>query len=121
MTTQPNPVQLQIDHANAADQYGTACTEHALNPNAETAEARRNAYAAVLEAANHLAGIATNQSPTDSDIDAIRARWSRLCGSCDGGLPQACTCPDQDSRGVIVQLCDELERTRAELVRARIA
>lgn len=120
MTTQPNPVQLQVAHADALDQYGTTCAEYAINPSDENAEARRGAYAAVLKAAKHLAGVA-NQHPTGStDINAIRARWSRLCGAHDGGLPQSCTCPGEDPRSVILELANELAQARAD-ERERIA
>lgn len=45
------------------------------------------------------------------------APWMELCGSCDAGLPQACTCPPGDARVVIVRLVDEVVALRTELGR----
>lgn len=53
------------------------------------------------------------------ELDAVRTRWSLLCGACDGGLPQSCTHPAEDPRGVILQLCDALAEVTAERDEAR--
>lgn len=55
------------------------------------------------------------------ELDAVRTRWSLLCGACDGGLPQSCTHPAEDPRGVILQLCDKLAEVTAERDEARTA
>lgn len=43
------------------------------------------------------------------DIWAIRAKWLRMCGHCDAGLPMGCDCPPDDERNVIMELVDHLE------------
>lgn len=48
------------------------------------------------------------------DLDTIRP-WTNPCGSCDVGLPQSCTCPSGDPRGVILRLIAEVENLRRDL------
>ena len=48
------------------------------------------------------------------DIDAIREKWATVCGPCDGGLPQACTCPTGDPRVPISALLTEVSEVTAE-------
>ncbi|MEV1013860.1 MULTISPECIES: hypothetical protein [unclassified Micromonospora] len=45
------------------------------------------------------------------------APWMELCGTCDAGLPQACTCPAGDPRVVIAALVDEIVKQRQEATR----
>jgi hypothetical protein len=47
-------------------------------------------------------------------VDLIeRARpFLQQCGSCDAGLPMACTCPSGDYRPVMADLVAEVERLR---------
>jgi hypothetical protein len=49
---------------------------------------------------------------TDEELAAIEARWLQLCGSCDAGLPMACTHPDEDYRPVIAALVAEVRQLR---------
>lgn len=39
--------------------------------------------------------------------------WLDLCGSCDAGLLQPCTCPDGDPRAVILRLVERLDAALA--------
>lgn len=50
------------------------------------------------------------------DLDAIKAKYLRLCGICDAGIGMACTCPsDDDYRNTLQALIAEVERLRAQL------
>lgn len=49
------------------------------------------------------------------DVEVIRAEWLGQCGICEFGVPGPCRCPDGDPRTVIGDLCDEVERLRAEV------
>lgn len=47
------------------------------------------------------------------ELDLSEAEsWLRPCGSCDAGLPMACTCPEDDPRTVILRLVQEIKRMR---------
>lgn len=48
------------------------------------------------------------------DLEAINEKWLRQCPSCDAGLLNGCTCPQDDYRPVILSLVREVERLRAE-------
>lgn len=55
------------------------------------------------------------QPPPSLPLDLAEvAPWMELCGSCDAGLPQACTCPPGDARVVIAALVDEIVKMRQE-------
>lgn len=47
------------------------------------------------------------------DLDAIEP-WLRLCGTCDAGLPVACTCQHGDYRRPMLALVREVKRLRKE-------
>lgn len=49
------------------------------------------------------------------DLEAIANEFINQCGSCDVGMPTACTCSKQDFRPVMLKLIRELERTRKAL------
>lgn len=51
---------------------------------------------------------------TALDLAAIKAEWLNVCGSCDAGLPMACSCPAGDPRGVIAALVALVERRTSE-------
>jgi hypothetical protein len=48
-------------------------------------------------------------------VDRIRSEYLGMCGSCDAGLPQSCTCSSNDPRGVISALCDALTSDRVKV------
>ncbi len=48
-----------------------------------------------------------------NDLAKIAAKWATQCGTCDAGLPMACTCPTGDPRPVISQLINEIRELRA--------
>lgn len=52
-------------------------------------------------------------SDLDLDLDAIQAKWLRVCGPCDAGYPTTCSHPDEDYRPVIAELVAEVERLKA--------
>jgi hypothetical protein len=47
-----------------------------------------------------------------TDLIARAESFLQLCGTCDGGLPMACTCPTGDYRAVMLDLVREVERLR---------
>ena len=49
-----------------------------------------------------------------SDPVERAGKFLQQCGSCDAGLPMACTCPDEDFRPVMLDLVQEIERLRAD-------
>lgn len=46
------------------------------------------------------------------DLDAVRAKWLKQCGSCDLGYSCECTHPGEDYRPVMAELVALLERIR---------
>jgi len=70
-----------------------------------------------VRADTHTGAETGSQGPLD--LDAIRAAWLRVCGSCDAGYPTACTCPTADPRAIIAALVTELDQLRAEIDRLR--
>ncbi|MFG2046045.1 hypothetical protein ACGFIW_01275 [Micromonospora sp. NPDC048935] len=61
----------------------------------------------------------TADQPTASlplDLAEV-APWMEMCGHCDAGLPQVCTCPPGDPRVVIAALVDEIVKQRQEATR----
>lgn len=50
---------------------------------------------------------------TDDILDRA-APFLNVCGSCDAGLLNACTCPTGDYRTVMLHLVREVERLRAQ-------
>lgn len=48
------------------------------------------------------------------DLSTVR-QWLNQCGSCDGGLPMNCSCPDTDPRQVIADLYSEVVHLRQKL------
>ncbi|MEV0214376.1 hypothetical protein [Micromonospora sp. NPDC050695] len=57
--------------------------------------------------------ITADQQPPSPPLDLAEvAPWMELCGSCDAGLPQSCTCPTGDPRVVIAALVDEIVKQR---------
>jgi hypothetical protein len=46
------------------------------------------------------------------EFAAIEAKWLRMCGSCDAGLPMGCTHPDEDYRPVMASLVGAVEHSR---------
>lgn len=62
--------------------------------------------------------ITADQPPPSLPLDLAEvAPWMELCGSCDAGLPQSCTCPAGDPRLVIAALVDEIVKQRQEVTR----
>ncbi len=61
--------------------------------------------------------ITADAAPTPPLDLAEVAPWMELCGHCDAGLPQSCTCPPGDPRMVIVALVDEIVKQRQEVTR----
>ncbi|MFD6565478.1 hypothetical protein [Micromonospora profundi] len=60
-------------------------------------------------------GITADQPPPSPPLDLAEvAPWMELCGHCDAGLPQSCTCPPGDPRVMIAALVDEIVRQRQE-------
>ncbi len=58
--------------------------------------------------------ITADSAPTPPLDLAEVAPWMELCGHCDAGLPQSCTCPSGDPRVVIAALVDEIVKQRQE-------
>lgn len=49
------------------------------------------------------------------DIDNVTDVWLQVCGSCDAGLNQNCTCKEGDYRPVMMSLVKEVEHLRAKV------
>lgn len=70
-----------------------------------------DAVRANLKAAYHA--VSGGQPAPTAPLDLVEvAPWLELCGSCDAGLPQSCTCPAGDPRLVIAALVDEIVALR---------
>ncbi len=54
-------------------------------------------------------------APAQLDLDAVKAEFLALCGSCDAGLPMACACSPRDFRGTMSDLVAEVEALREAL------
>lgn len=77
-----------------------------------------DAVRANLKAAYHA--VSGGQPAPTAPLDLVEvAPWLELCGSCDAGLPQSCTCPAGDPRVVIAALVDEIVMLRRELEQGR--
>lgn len=48
------------------------------------------------------------------DLEAIKAKWLKICGACDAGVGE-CSHPVEDYRPVVLELVREVERLRAEV------
>ncbi|WP_328344639.1 hypothetical protein [Micromonospora sp. NBC_00421] len=64
-----------------------------------------------LKAAYHAVNDGTPAPTVPLDLVEV-APWLEVCGSCDAGLPQSCTCPTGDVRLLIAGLVDEIVRLR---------
>lgn len=51
---------------------------------------------------------------TATDLAAISEEFLTQCGSCDAGIPTACTCSKRDHRPVMLDLVREVEQLREE-------
>lgn len=49
-------------------------------------------------------------------LDAIDAKWLRLCAACDAGLTTACTCCPDDHRPVILALVRRVQELEARAI-----
>lgn len=78
---------------------------------------RSRLEAAFAQARREIAHQALKPERRHSTDLVVRAeRFMRQCGRCDYGLPEyACSCQDEDYRGLVVDLVTEIERLRGIL------
>lgn len=64
-----------------------------------------------------LADVADDEPSRESRVDttALRAEFD-VCGACDYGVAVGCSCSKREPRAVIGDLCDEVDRLRAQLM-----